>query len=89
MMICQATKAAHCCRHSGRDCEHIIFDYTDEDGNFREVACGLRAELGDWDKVLKDPRYPGDVWAEGVNCRDWPEKPVERGGGCSVCGWGR
>ena len=30
--ICRATKEKHCCSYNGKDCEHIIFDYTDENG---------------------------------------------------------
>lgn len=84
-MSCKATRDKHCCYIKGELCPHVIYDYTDENGVFREVACGLRAELGDWDKVLADPRYPKDAWAPGVNCRDWPEAP-EKWRGCDLCG---
>ena len=77
-------KNVHCCYVRGAECEHLIRDYTDENGQHRDFACGLYAELRDWDKVLADPRYP-DAWAEGVNCRDWPEGP-EKWRGCNTCG---
>lgn len=61
----------------------------DETGHFRKWACGLRAELGDWNKVLKDPRYIKDVkgsWRKGINCRDWPDRKGVNADYCSKCG---
>ena len=84
-MPCLGVGDQHCCRIKGQDCPHLIHDYTDEDGHFRNFACGLRAELGSWDAVLEDPRYPADSWAPGVNCRDWPEGPP-KWRGCNLCG---
>ena len=82
---CKATRQSHCCHIRGKQCEHVIFDHTDENGVFREVACGLRAELGSWDKVLEDPRYPANSWAPGINCRDWPNGMGVNGDYCSRC----
>jgi hypothetical protein len=54
----------------------------------RRWACGLRRELGDWDKVHADSRYLEDVKPilEGigvaVDCGDWPPP----GKACGTCG---
>jgi hypothetical protein len=37
---------------------------------------------------LEDIRYKQHVegsWAEGINCRDWPEGPSKHRG-CNICG---
>jgi len=70
-------------------CPHLIRNWRDETGRRRKWACGLRAELGNWDDVLADPRYPTGAWAPGVNCRDWPDGEDWNGVGCSVCGKGQ
>ena len=87
-MPCPGNKK-HCCYIKGEECPLLIKNYTDETGYFRKRACGLRAELGDWNKVLADPRYINTTkgaWASGVNCRDWPDGGQWKGKGCSVCG---
>ena len=87
-MPCLGNAEDHCCKIKGEDCKYLIRDYTDENGHFRKWACGLRAELGDWDQVLADPRWIEDckdAWAPGVNCRDWPEEPAQWRG-CAICG---
>jgi hypothetical protein len=74
----------HCCYIKGKVCQFL--EENSEPG-FR-WSCGLRRELGDWDKVLADPRYKpiADSWATGVNCKDWPDGDDWNGLGCSKCG---
>lgn len=89
-MPCNGNGNDHCCYIKGDQCPYVIQDYTDENGHFRKWACFLRAELGDWDKVLADPRWISvtkDAWQNGLNCRDWPDAPegVNRGV-CKECG---
>ena len=87
-MPCLGNGKTHCCFIKGVECSYLIRDYTDETGHFRKWACGLRAELGSWNAVLRDERYKKHVkgsWAPGINCRDWPEKP-KKYKGCNVCG---
>ena len=70
-------------RTESKDCPYLVRNVAG-----RNFACGLRIELGDWDKVLEDDRYKRDVagsWAPGINCRDWPEKPAKYRG-CNICG---
>lgn len=77
----------HCCWVDGKVCQFL--EENTERG-FR-WTCGLRRELGNWDKVLADPRYQKEVQpklrAPGVNCRDWPNK--DAGGPCLLCGGGK
>jgi hypothetical protein len=89
MAKCLGNGKDHCCYIKAEECRYLIRDYTDEDGHFRKWACGLRAELGDWDKVLTDPRYKKNIegsWAPGINCRDWPDMWPEGKPGCNICG---
>lgn len=78
-MPCTGNGKDHCCYIRGEPCPHLITDYTDETGHFRKWACGLRAKYGNWDDVLADPEYPKNkpagAWADGLNCRDWPDGP--------------
>lgn len=89
-MPCLGNGNDHCCYVRGKPCKFIITNYTDETGHFRKWACSLRAELGDWDKVLADPRWIAEckgAWTSGLNCRDWPD--AEEGpnrGVCKECG---
>ena len=87
-MPCRGTGPDHCCYIGGKPCQFLITDHTDDEGNFRKWACGLRAELGNWDAVLADPRYIEHVqgaWREGINCRDWPDGEGVNGDFCSKC----
>jgi hypothetical protein len=64
----------------------MIENHVDETGYFRRWACGLRAELGDWDLVIADPRYKeatGTAWTNGLNCRDWPDGVGVNKGTCN------
>ncbi len=74
----------HCCYVEGKPCDFLEENTTP---GFR-WACGLRRELGDWDKVINDPRYldgPGKIFRKfGINCKDWPN--FEHA--CQVCGVG-
>ena len=58
----------HCCWVRGTVCEFLI-----ENHDGRRFACGLMAELGDWDKVHADPRYaPMAInFADTGLCGDW------------------
>ena len=91
-MPCSGNGNDHCCYIKGKPCRFLITNYTDETGHFRKWACGLRAELGDWDTVLVDPRYKKLIaeksWHPDVNCRDWPDGPVGTRGFyvCKECG---
>lgn len=42
----------HCCYVRGKVCDYLI-----ENHEGRRFACGLMAELGDWEKVHSDSRY--------------------------------
>jgi len=74
----------HCCWTGGIACEFL--EENTEPG-FR-WTCGLRRELGDWDKVLADPRYlngPGAfLGPKDINCKDWPDET--KGQRCKGCG---
>jgi len=89
-MPCLGNGNDHCCYVRGKPCKFIITNYTDETGHFRKWACKLRAELGDWDKVLTDPRWVEEcqgAWTNGLNCRDWPDAPEGPNRGvCKECG---
>ena len=88
-MPCLGNGADHCCYIKGEECPLLILNHTDETGHFRKWACSLRAELGDWDKVLTDTRYittTEGAWAPGVTCKDWPDGEGWNSIGCSVCG---
>jgi hypothetical protein len=87
-MPCLGNAKDHCCYNGrGQPCKFLIENYTDETGYFRRWACSLRAELGDWDKVITDPRYIAEhTWATGLNCRDWPDGEGVNRGVCKECG---
>lgn len=76
----------HCCWVDGKVCLYLE---EDTEKGFR-WTCGLRRELGSWEKVLADARYQRDVQpkfrATGMNCMDWPSKNA--GGPCKLCGGG-
>ena len=70
----------------GKPCALLIENYVDETGYFRRWACSLRAELGNWDDVIADPRYKeatGHAWTNGLNCRDWPDGEGPNHGICN------
>lgn len=75
-MACHGNGAEHCCWFAGKQCQYVEENTVDG----RRWACGLLVELGDWDKVLTDPRYLTNVQPQfdairqlkGMNCRDWP-----------------
>ena len=89
-MPCLGNGKTHCCFIKGIPCPYVIQDYTDETGHFRKWACFLRAELGDWDKVLADQRWKDvarNAWRNGLNCKDWPDAPEGPNRGvCKECG---
>ena len=74
----------HCCYLAGKVCDFL--EENTEPG-FR-WSCGLRRELGDWDKVLADPRYKpiGEFFIEviGVDCKDFGSSKHP----CTHCGGG-
>jgi hypothetical protein len=63
----------HCCWVRGEVCEFLI-----ENHEGRRFACGLRVELGDWQKVHDDPRYAPIaavmILGDGL-CGDWQPDP--------------
>ena len=73
---CHGNKSHHCCVFNGVDCPYI------EENTMpgRRWACGLFRDLGNWTRVIKDPRYKNNVQPlfdsvpelAGMNCRDWP-----------------
>jgi len=85
-MPCSGNASDHCCWVNGKPCPLMIENHVDETGYFRRWACGLRAELGDWDLVIADPRYKeatGTAWTNGLNCRDWPDGVGVNKGTCN------
>jgi hypothetical protein len=88
-MPCWGNGNDHCCYIKGKECKHLVRNYTDETGHFRKWACGLRIKHGNWDDVLTDPEYPAGAWAPGVNCRDWPGGDGWNGMSCNICGAGK
>jgi hypothetical protein len=79
-MTCRATADAHCCYVPDAGvCPH--FDESRTDG-----FCTLRAELGSWDLVHRDPRYaPQRTAFEAFPtslCGDFPQV----GEDCGACG---
>lgn len=84
-MPCCGNAIDHCCWVNGKHCRFLIENYVDETGYHRRWACGLRAELGDWDLVIIDPRYKEETkgaWVNGLNCRDWPDGNGPNSGRC-------
>lgn len=70
-----AANGDHCCYPDGVRCQFLV-----ENVEGRKYACGLMAELGDWDKVLTDPRYQPvqAIWdrtglylTNGSSCKTW------------------
>ena len=62
----------HCCYVAGKVCEFLEFGTIPG----RNFVCGLRRELGSWDKVHADPRYQPIakvMETEGL-CGDWQPK---------------
>lgn len=82
-MPCNGNSNDHCCYLKGKACSYVEENTVEG----RRWACGLRRELGDWDLVLKDPRYIDNVkpkLQEGVTCKDWPDSPSTK---CFECGF--
>ena len=81
-MVCRATPENHCCWLPGGVCP--FFDPVAlAEGN---GGCSLRAELGSWDAVHKDPRYLRDVaphWPQVDYCGAYPVNQR-----CATCGVG-
>ena len=77
----------HCCYVAGKVCEFLE---ENTEPNFR-WSCGLRRELGTWQKVTNDPRYldgPGAHFStKGMSCGDWPD--ASKGQSCGGCGAGK
>jgi len=78
-MPCNGNGKDHCCYIKGEACHNLVEN--DPRAPERRWACGLYLDVGkDWDKVLASDRYPKDAWANGLNCRDWPDgEGVNRG----------
>jgi len=83
-MPCYGTSEGHCCWLEGQVCKHLEENTLTD----RQWVCGLRRKLGDWDAVLASTEYQRDVapkLTDGINCRDWPDKPFTK---CFECGFG-
>jgi hypothetical protein len=84
MALCSGlTVGDHCCWVDGEICRFLEIDTVQG----RHWVCGLRRELGSWDKVHADSRYLEHVrpfWQRfnpSLNCGDWPPA----GETCVVC----
>jgi len=72
-MVCTGNGADHCCWWEGKVCV-FLEENTMAD---RRWVCGLRRELGSWDKVHVDARYLKSVrpfWGKHnptLNCGTW------------------
>jgi len=84
-MRCHGLGADHCCYVDGAPCRFL------EEGTVpgRRWACGLRRELGSWERVHADPRYRAHVqpmWdrlGDGSgSCGGYPGPGVT----CGTCG---
>ena len=85
MNLCGSSQE-HCCWFQGTVCRFL--EESAEDGF--KWSCSLRRELGEWEKVHKDPRYVEFIRPEWdkmphdskINCGDWPPPGMI----CSDCG---
>lgn len=69
----------HCCYVNGAPCPFLRID--DPALAPRKYACGLVAELGNWNRVENDPRYIEQVkphWDSSgtIPCKDYPGDPA-------------
>lgn len=82
MALCDRTTSDHCCWLRGKECRFLEKDV----GGVR-WTCGLRRELGSWDRVHTDPRYLEHVrpfWVSfrpELDCGTWPGP----GEWCATC----
>ena len=88
--VCSGQGTDHCCYLGAAGvCRHLEQNTV----SGRRWACGLRRELGSWDKVHGNKRYLNDVKpvlteiGVTVDCGDWPP-PGETCGTCGVTGDG-
>ncbi len=85
-MPCSGNSETHCCWLEGKECRFLEENTLPD----RRWVCGLRRELGDWDKVLASSRYKKHVAPRlelfGYTCKDWPDKT--KGQYCGDCGYG-
>ena len=77
--VCNGQGTDHCC-YIGGVCPHL------EEGTVpgRRWACGLRRELGSWDRVHVDARYQivRDRLGDDFQCGDYPQRDIT----CGACG---
>jgi hypothetical protein len=87
-MPCRGNAKTHCCWLKGNVCKYLEEDTVAD----RRWACGLRRELGDWDKVLASVEYTTHIaphfGPKGINCKDWPDKTDSGPARCGDCGFG-
>ena len=69
----------HCCWYTNSEGEKENCQWLERGTNGRNWSCGLRAELGSWERVYEDIRYiESRVVREvveqypGYGCGDWP-----------------
>lgn len=80
MSTCHGNGADHCCYVNGAPCQYL----QENTVAGRRWACGLYAELGDWNAVIADERYQTNlrpVWevveqvnglpSNSFNCHPW------------------
>ena len=84
-MPCHGNGADHCCYVRGEPCVFLEKNTVPD----RRWVCGLRRELGSWEKVHVDPRYLSQVkpaWDESgaADCGDFAGFNRE-GDGCFQC----
>ena len=85
MPVCHGNADDHCCHDGGGVC--VYLEENTVEG--RRWACGLRRELGSWDKVHESDRYKkskvGKWFAlnhPGFGCGDYPLANTK----CETCG---
>ena len=82
-MPCHGNTVDHCCWLVGKPCIYLEENTVSD----RHWVCGLRRRLGNWDAVLMSNEYKTNVAPKlntGINCRDWPDKPLTK---CFECGF--
>lgn len=87
-MPCLGNADKPCCYIKGKHCQYL--KEHDPRAPERRWACGLYLDLDrDWDNVIASDEYKNDVegsWANGLNCKDWPDGDGANDGACAECG---
>ncbi len=81
-MSCHGNTDESCCTFGGG----VYCRYLRADVAGRRWACGLMLELGDWQKVVANPRYQqhvapkfeplNKIYGVDLNCGNWPPEGV-------------